>query len=85
MMQLEKFENTDEVTLSNGATLTNVVFACEICTERGENPEPAHFRLEFEGQQIELCDAHAVEILNLDEDKKEDEFRKFVTITDPKV
>lgn len=82
MHPLDRFIDTDEIKLSNGATLTCTAYECEVCVERGEQPEPSHYRLEFEGQQIELCVAHATEVLNLDDDKKEDEFKKFVTITD---
>jgi len=62
-------EIEDEHTLVNKAVIRRTSIACEVCTARGEMEEGSEFQLEFEGQKVQLCDAHAQEVLNLDEDE----------------
>lgn len=56
--------------LSNGAELIREETRCDICIKRRESPELASFKLRHEGSQLFLCEAHAQEVLDLDDDHK---------------
>lgn len=56
--------------LANGAELLRDEARCDICLRRGEAPGLASFKLRHEGSQIYICEAHAQEILDLNDDYK---------------
>ena len=75
----------DDLTLQNGAEVQRVAFDCEVCKMRGEEPSKSEFRIEYEGQQLEICGAHMQEVLNSCEDFKEGGIlEEAFSIEDPK-
>lgn len=67
-MRVSDIEESAE--LSNGAELLRNSIACEVCFKREEEPEVSTFKLRHEGKEINLCDAHAQEVLDLDDDAR---------------
>lgn len=60
----------ESVELSNGAELLRSTIACDVCVKREEEPEVSSFKLKFKGKILDLCDAHAQEVLDLEDDYK---------------
>lgn len=54
--------------LVNGATMQKIANDCEVCTSSGEEIEPAQFMVYFDGQEAQLCKAHAQKLLDQNED-----------------
>lgn len=60
----------DEHTLSNGAVVQRRSNDCEVCVNKGQAPDPSIFGVEYDGQVVEVCDAHMQQILDADADKQ---------------
>lgn len=57
----------DVYKLSNSAEVQRIAFDCEVCIHRNENPAKSVFRIEYEGQQLEICEAHMQQVLDDEE------------------
>ena len=55
-------------TFSNDAVVECTVYPCEVCDRKGQEPEHGVFTIEWEGQQMHICEAHLLKVLEADED-----------------
>lgn len=62
--------------LSIGAIVDRTAFDCEVCVARNEEPSKSEFVITYEDQRLEICAAHMQEVLNSEEDGKENFVRK---------
>lgn len=63
----------DRHVLTNGAVLVRKSGDCEVCIDRNEVPGFAAFECRHEGMSVNLCHAHAQELLDMNEDKLNEE------------
>lgn len=54
----------DEHVLNNNAVVQRIAFDCEVCIHENQTPSKSVFRIEYEGQQLEICEAHMQQVLD---------------------
>ena len=56
---------------SNGAIIQIETDPCSVCLDRGEEVEPGIYSVAFDGKTVRICKAHAQQLLDEDEGRKE--------------
>lgn len=85
-MKVEQITELGPFELENGALLSRTTDDCEVCVSKGQENEPATFVIEFEGQTVHICKAHAQQLLDENETRRQDKnsiFYEVFHIKDP--
>lgn len=60
----------NRLVLANGAILEQVRDECDVCAHRHQAVEQASFTLSYKQRAIKLCDAHAEQVVYMNEDEE---------------